>query len=206
VLSKPHPSQRLSARGRRPLRADVAHRRRPIRASTRSTTGAPRTRPDGLLHSRRGPAEASPGSALVGGAVNAGGLLLVRATAVGADTQLARITRLVTEAQAGKARAQRLADAVAGVFVPVVLAIASTVLGFWLGAGADPQAALTASVAVLVVACPCALGLATPTALMAATRHGTVGGRSRPTRWRGCRGRRRRRGGSLRWSAGTSGR
>ncbi|GHE74542.1 heavy metal translocating P-type ATPase [Streptomyces griseoaurantiacus] len=118
------------------------------------------------------PVEVSPGSALIGGAVNAGGLLLVEATAVGADTQLARITRLVTEAQAGKARAQRLADAVAGVFVPVVLAIAVTVLGFWLGAGADPQAALTACVAVLVVACPCALGLATPTALMAATGRG----------------------------------
>ncbi|MFD5653411.1 heavy metal translocating P-type ATPase [Streptomyces sp. NPDC127039] len=118
------------------------------------------------------PVEVSPGSALVGGAVNEGGLLLVTATAVGAGTQLARITRLVTEAQAGKARAQRLADAVAGVFVPVVLAIAVTVLGFWLGAGADPQAALTACVAVLVVACPCALGLATPTALMAATGRG----------------------------------
>ncbi|MFE4964336.1 heavy metal translocating P-type ATPase [Streptomyces sp. NPDC056660] len=118
------------------------------------------------------PVEVGPGSALVGGAVNAGGLLLVRATAVGADTRLARITRLVTEAQAGKARAQRLADAVAGVFVPVVLTIAVTVLGFWLGAGADPQAALTACVAVLVVACPCALGLATPTALMAATGRG----------------------------------
>jgi len=118
------------------------------------------------------PVEVSPGSALVGGAVNAGGLLLVRATAVGADTRLARITRLVTDAQAGKARAQRLADAVAGVFVPVVLTLAVTVLGFWLGAGADPQAALTACVAVLVVACPCALGLATPTALMAATGRG----------------------------------
>ncbi|WLW53439.1 heavy metal translocating P-type ATPase [Streptomyces sp. YU58] len=118
------------------------------------------------------PVETGPGAAVVGGAVNVGGLLLVRATAVGADTQLARITRLVTEAQAGKARAQRLADAVAGVFVPVVLALAVTVLGFWLGAGADPQAAITVCVAVLVVACPCALGLATPTALMAATGRG----------------------------------
>ncbi|MFF0223363.1 heavy metal translocating P-type ATPase [Streptomyces sp. NPDC004629] len=118
------------------------------------------------------PAEVGPGSAVIGGSVNAGGLLLVRATAVGADTQLARITRLVTEAQAGKARAQRLADKAAGVFVPVVLTLAVTVLGFWLGAGADPQAAVTASVAVLVVACPCALGLATPTALMAATGRG----------------------------------
>ncbi|MEU0194300.1 heavy metal translocating P-type ATPase [Streptomyces afghaniensis] len=118
------------------------------------------------------PVEVHPGSAVIGGAVNVGGLLLVRATAVGAETQLARITRLVTEAQAGKAKAQRLADAVAGVFVPVVLALAVTVLGFWLGAGADPQAAITACVAVLVVACPCALGLATPTALMAATGRG----------------------------------
>ncbi|MER5430591.1 heavy metal translocating P-type ATPase [Streptomyces sp. NPDC002588] len=118
------------------------------------------------------PVEVGPGSAVVGGAVNSGGLLLVRATAVGADTQLARITRLVTDAQAGKARAQRLADSVAGVFVPVVLALAVTTLGFWLGAGADPQAAVTACVAVLVVACPCALGLATPTALMAATGRG----------------------------------
>ncbi|MGW7817695.1 heavy metal translocating P-type ATPase [Streptomyces puniciscabiei] len=118
------------------------------------------------------PVEVGPGSAVVGGAVNAGGLLLVKATAVGADTQLARITRLVAEAQAGKARAQRLADTVAGVFVPVVLTLAVTCLGFWLGAGADPQAAVTACVAVLVVACPCALGLATPTALMAATGRG----------------------------------
>lgn len=118
------------------------------------------------------PVEVEAGSAVTGGSVNVGGLLLVRATAVGADTQLARITALVTEAQAGKARAQRLADTVAGVFVPVVLALAVTVLGFWLGAGADPQPAVTACVAVLVVACPCALGLATPTALMAATGRG----------------------------------
>ncbi|MFF5536439.1 heavy metal translocating P-type ATPase [Streptomyces cinerochromogenes] len=118
------------------------------------------------------PVEVRPGATVVGGAVNAGGLLAVRATAVGADTRLARITRLVTDAQAGKAKAQRLADSVAGVFVPVVLALAVTTLGFWLGAGADPQAAVTASVAVLVVACPCALGLATPTALMAATGRG----------------------------------
>ncbi|WP_329433063.1 heavy metal translocating P-type ATPase [Streptomyces anthocyanicus] len=118
------------------------------------------------------PAEVAPGTAVIAGSVNVGGLLAVRATAVGADTRLARITHLVTEAQAGKARAQRLADKVAGVFVPVVLTLAATVLGFWLGAGADPQAAITASVAVLVVACPCALGLATPTALMAATGRG----------------------------------
>ncbi|MEU6084791.1 heavy metal translocating P-type ATPase [Streptomyces sp. NPDC047108] len=118
------------------------------------------------------PVEVGPGSAVVGGSVNSGGLLEVRATAVGADTQLARITRLVEDAQNGKARVQRLADAVAAVFVPAVLAVSVTVLGFWLGAGADPQAAITASVAVLVVACPCALGLATPTALLAATGRG----------------------------------
>ncbi|MFF3686599.1 heavy metal translocating P-type ATPase [Streptomyces sp. NPDC002187] len=125
-----------------------------------------------LVTGESDPVEVGPGQAVTGAAVNAGGLITVRATAVGADTQLARITRLVTEAQAGKARAQRLADRVAGVFVPVVLALAVTVLGFWLGAGADPQAALTASVAILVVACPCALGLATPTALLAATGRG----------------------------------
>lgn len=118
------------------------------------------------------PVEVGPGSPVVGGAVNAGGLLLVRATAVGADTQLAAITRMVTEAQAVKARVQRLADTVAGVFVPAVLAVAVTVLGFWLGAGADTESAVTTAVAVLVVACPCALGLATPTALLAATGRG----------------------------------
>ncbi len=118
------------------------------------------------------PVEVGPGQDVVGAAVNESGLLVVRATAVGSDTQLARITRMVTEAQAGKARAQRVADAAAAVFVPVVLTLAVTVLGFWLGAGADPQAAVTASVAVLVVACPCALGLATPTALLAATGRG----------------------------------
>ncbi|MEU6389407.1 heavy metal translocating P-type ATPase [Streptomyces sp. NPDC046939] len=116
--------------------------------------------------------EAGPGDAVIGGTVNAGGLLLVRAASVGADTQLARIIELVSQAQAGKARAQRLADSVAGVFVPAILALAVTTLGFWLGAGAEPQAAVTACVAVLVVACPCALGLATPTAIMAATGRG----------------------------------
>ncbi|AQA09590.1 heavy metal translocating P-type ATPase [Streptomyces malaysiensis] len=118
------------------------------------------------------PVEVTPGTAVVGGAVNSGGLLVVRATAVGADTQLARITRLVTEAQAGKARIQRLADAVAGVFVPVIVAIAGTVLSFWLGAGAAGETAVTTAVAVLVVACPCALGLATPTAFLVASGRG----------------------------------
>ncbi|MFJ5136887.1 heavy metal translocating P-type ATPase [Streptomyces sp. NPDC088707] len=118
------------------------------------------------------PVEVEPGSEVVGGSVNVAGLLLVRATAVGADTRLARIGRLVEEAQAGKARAQRLADRVAGVFVPVVLALAAGTLGFWLGTGRDAQSAVTACVAVLVVACPCALGLATPAALTAATGRG----------------------------------
>ncbi|MEU1422487.1 heavy metal translocating P-type ATPase [Kitasatospora sp. NPDC005751] len=125
-----------------------------------------------LLTGESAPVEVGPGDAVAGATVNVGGALVVRATAVGADTQLARITALVADAQAGKARAQRLADAVAGVFVPCVLAVAVAVLGFWLGAGADPQAAVTAAVAVLVVACPCALGLATPTALLAATGRG----------------------------------
>ncbi|MFH9245348.1 heavy metal translocating P-type ATPase [Streptomyces lydicus] len=125
-----------------------------------------------LITGESRPVEAGPGSAVVGGAVNSGGLLEVRADAVGADTQLARITRLVEEAQTGKTHIQRLADTVAAVFVPAVLTVAVSVLGFWLGAGAEPQAALTAAVAVLVVACPCALGLATPTALLAATGRG----------------------------------
>ncbi|REK90854.1 cation-transporting P-type ATPase [Streptomyces inhibens] len=125
-----------------------------------------------LISGESRPVEVAPGSAAVGGAVNSGGLLEIRADAVGADTQLARITRLVEDAQTGKTTVQRLADAVAAVFVPAVLTVSVTVLGFWLGAGADPQAAVTAAVAVLVVACPCALGLATPTALLAATGRG----------------------------------
>ncbi|MFE9633539.1 heavy metal translocating P-type ATPase [Streptomyces sp. NPDC006463] len=125
-----------------------------------------------LLTGESDPVEVGPDRTVIGAAVNVGGLIVVRATAVGADTRLARITRMVTDAQAGKAAAQRLADRVAGVFVPVVLSLAVTVLGFWLGAGADPQPAVTAAVAVLVVACPCALGLATPTALLAATGRG----------------------------------
>ncbi|WP_327690059.1 cation-translocating P-type ATPase [Streptomyces tubercidicus] len=125
-----------------------------------------------LISGESRPVEVGPGAAAVGGAVNSGGLLEVRADAVGADTQLARITRLVEDAQTGKTKVQRLADAVAAVFVPAVLTISVCVLGFWLGAGAEPQAAVTAAVAVLVVACPCALGLATPTALLAATGRG----------------------------------
>ncbi|GAB2719962.1 heavy metal translocating P-type ATPase [Kitasatospora kifunensis] len=125
-----------------------------------------------LLTGESMPVEVSTGDRVTGGTLNIGGTLVVRATAVGADTQLARITALVTQAQVGKARAQRLADTVAGVFVPVVLGIAVCVIGFWLGTGAGAAQALTAGVAVLVVACPCALGLATPTALLAATGRG----------------------------------
>ncbi|MFF0430991.1 heavy metal translocating P-type ATPase [Streptomyces sp. NPDC004327] len=129
-----------------------------------------------LITGESEPVDVGPGAAVVGGSVNVGGLLLVRATAVGSATRLARIARLVADAQAGKARAQRLADRVAGVFVPVILALAVGTLGFRLGGasgtGGGAQAAITACVAVLVVACPCALGLATPTALMAATGRG----------------------------------
>ncbi|MFJ1708809.1 heavy metal translocating P-type ATPase [Kitasatospora sp. NPDC088346] len=125
-----------------------------------------------LLTGESMPVEVGPGDRVTGATLNVGGRLLVRATEVGRDTQLARITALVVDAQTGKARSQRLADTVAGVFVPCALAIAVCVLGFWLGAGAQPAAAVTAAVAVLVVACPCALGLATPTALLAATGRG----------------------------------
>ncbi len=118
------------------------------------------------------PVEVEPGDAVVGATVNAGGRLVVEATRVGADTALARIARLVTEAQAGKAQVQRLADRVSAVFVPVVIVVAAATLGFWLGAGAEAAEAFTAAVAVLIIACPCALGLATPTALMVGTGRG----------------------------------
>jgi Cu+-exporting ATPase len=118
------------------------------------------------------PQEVAAGDSVIGATVNTSGRLVVRAERVGADTQLAHISRLVSEAQAGKAPVQRLADRVAAVFVPVVLAIAVAVCGFWLGNGGDAAVALTAAVAVLVVACPCALGLATPTALLVGTGRG----------------------------------
>ncbi|RMB85391.1 cation-translocating P-type ATPase [Streptomyces shenzhenensis] len=118
------------------------------------------------------PVEAGVGDAVTGGTLNAGGRLVVRATRVGADTQLARMARLVEDAQNGKAAAQRLADRISGVFVPVVIALAVATLGFWLGNGAGPTAAFTAAVAVLIIACPCALGLATPTALLVGTGRG----------------------------------
>ncbi|GAA2643957.1 heavy metal translocating P-type ATPase [Dactylosporangium fulvum] len=118
------------------------------------------------------PVEVGPGSAVTGATVNAGGRLVVRATRVGKDTQLARMAELVEQAQAGKAAVQRLADRISGVFVPVVIALAVGTLGFWLGTGSGPTAAFTAAVAVLIIACPCALGLATPTALLVGTGRG----------------------------------
>jgi Cu+-exporting ATPase len=118
------------------------------------------------------PAEAGPGDPVTGATVNMSGRLVVRATRVGADTLLAQITRLVSQAQGTKASAQRLADRVAAVFVPCVIALATATLGFWLGTGLPAAAAWSAAVAVLVVACPCALGLATPTALLAAVGRG----------------------------------
>ncbi|WP_329018394.1 heavy metal translocating P-type ATPase [Micromonospora rifamycinica] len=118
------------------------------------------------------PVEVGPGDVVAGATVNAGGRLVVTATRVGADTQLVQMARLVEAAQTGKAAVQRLADRISGVFVPVVIALAAGTLGWWLGAGAGPTAAFTAAVAVLIIACPCALGLATPTALLVGTGRG----------------------------------
>jgi Cu+-exporting ATPase len=118
------------------------------------------------------PVEIAPGDDLVGGCVNTTGRLVVRATRVGSDTQLAQLATLVEEAQAGKAKAQRLADRISGIFVPLVILLSGATLGFWLGVGAGAEVAFTAAVAVLIIACPCALGLATPTALMVGTGRG----------------------------------
>ncbi|MFH8933509.1 heavy metal translocating P-type ATPase [Streptomyces griseosporeus] len=118
------------------------------------------------------PVDVTVGDAVTGATVNAGGRLVVEATRVGADTQLARMARLVEDAQNGKAQVQRLADRISAVFVPVVLLLAAATLGGWLGATGDAVAAFTAAVAVLIIACPCALGLATPTALMVGTGRG----------------------------------
>ncbi|MEV7613352.1 heavy metal translocating P-type ATPase [Streptomyces sp. NPDC089799] len=118
------------------------------------------------------PVEVAAGDAVTGATVNTSGRLVVRATRVGADTQLARMARLVEEAQSGKARVQRLADRISAVFVPVVLLIALGTWAGWLLATDDATAAFTAAVAVLIIACPCALGLATPTALMVGTGRG----------------------------------
>ena len=127
-----------------------------------------------LLTGESVPVEVGPGDPVAGATVNAGGRLVVTATRVGADTALARIAALVQDAQDGKASVQRLADRVSGIFVPVVIALAAATLGFWLAAAATdaPTVAFTAAVAVLIIACPCALGLATPTALMVGTGRG----------------------------------
>jgi Cu+-exporting ATPase len=118
------------------------------------------------------PEDTAPGDEVVGATINVSGRLVVRATRVGADTTLARIARLVAQAQTGKAPVQRLADRVSAVFVPVVMAISVATLAGWLLATGDPADAFTAAVAVLIIACPCALGLATPTALMVGTGRG----------------------------------
>ncbi|WP_052173041.1 cation-translocating P-type ATPase [Nocardia sp. BMG111209] len=125
-----------------------------------------------LLTGESMPVEVGPGDPVVGATVNVGGLLTVRATRIGADTQLAQMAKLVEQAQHGKAPVQRLADRVAGVFVPIVIALAVATLGFWLGTGVAPTVAFGAAVAVLIIACPCALGLATPTALLVGTGRG----------------------------------
>ncbi len=118
------------------------------------------------------PAEVAPGDEVTGGCVNAGGRLVIRATRVGAGTQLAQMARLVAAAQAGKAPVQRLADRISAVFVPVVFVVAAVTLAGWLLAGQGPAAAFTAAVAVLIIACPCAMGLATPTAILVGTGRG----------------------------------
>lgn len=118
------------------------------------------------------PVDVAPGDTVTGATVNAGGRLVVAASRVGSDTQLARMARLVEDAQNGKAEVQRLADRISGIFVPVVLLIAVATFGVWLAVSGDTAAAFTAAVAVLIIACPCALGLATPTALMVGTGRG----------------------------------
>ncbi|MCX4701285.1 cation-translocating P-type ATPase [Streptomyces sp. NBC_01373] len=118
------------------------------------------------------PVDVTVGDAVTGATVNAGGRLVVEATRIGSDTQLARMARLVEDAQNGKAEVQRLADRISGIFVPVVIFLAVATFGTWLGATGDTVAAFTAAIAVLIIACPCALGLATPTALMVGTGRG----------------------------------
>jgi Cu+-exporting ATPase len=125
-----------------------------------------------LLTGEPVPVEVGEGDAVTGGGVNANGRLVVRATRVGADTQLAQLARLVVAAQAGKPPVQRLADRISSVFVPVVIGIALVTLAAWLGTGHPAAAAFTAAVAVLIIACPCAMGLATPTAILTGTGRG----------------------------------
>jgi P-type Cu+ transporter len=118
------------------------------------------------------PVEVAPGDDVVGATVNVGGRIEVRARRVGAETQLAQIARLVSDAQNGKAEVQRLADRISAVFVPVVIGLSLLTLAAWLAVGASATSAFTAAVAVLIIACPCALGLATPTALLVGTGRG----------------------------------
>ncbi|MGI8418495.1 MAG: heavy metal translocating P-type ATPase [Nakamurella sp.] len=125
-----------------------------------------------LLTGESVPVEVTLGDPVTGATVNAGGRLIIQATRIGGDTQLAQMARLVTDAQNGKAPVQRLADRIAAIFVPVVIVIAIATLGFWLGTSGSVTAAFTAAVAVLIIACPCALGLATPTALLVGTGRG----------------------------------
>lgn len=125
-----------------------------------------------MLSGESVPVEVAIGDPVTGATVNVGGRLVIRATRVGSDTQLAQMARLVEEAQSGKAEVQRLADRVSGVFVPIVFAIAVATLGVWIGAGFPLSMGFTAAVAVLIIACPCALGLATPTALLVGTGRG----------------------------------
>ncbi|MBJ7470111.1 MAG: copper-translocating P-type ATPase [Solirubrobacteraceae bacterium] len=125
-----------------------------------------------LLTGEPVPVPKAPGDQVAGASVNSGGRLIVRATKIGADTALAQIAKLVTDAQTGKAPVQRLADRISSIFVPVVFGIAAVTLGFWLAAGEGATFAFTAAVSVLIIACPCALGLATPTALLVGTGRG----------------------------------
>ncbi|EGX59993.1 cation-transporting P-type ATPase [Streptomyces zinciresistens K42] len=125
-----------------------------------------------LLTGESVPVDVAVGDAVTGATVNAGGRLVVEAVRVGADTRLARMARLVEEAQSGKARVQRLADRISAVFVPVVLVLAAATFGAWSGLTGDTAAAFSSAVAVLIIACPCALGLATPTALLVGTGRG----------------------------------
>lgn len=125
-----------------------------------------------LLTGEPVPVDVGPGDEVTGATINTSGALVVRATRVGEQTRLAQIGRLVAAAQTGKAPVQRLADRISAVFVPVVLVLALVTLGAWLATGASTQAAFAAAVAVLIIACPCALGLATPTALLVGTGRG----------------------------------
>ena len=131
-----------------------------------ATWAAVTTTPSGVT-TKPVPVPVSEGDTVTGATVNGSGRLIVRAEEVGEGTRLAQITRLVHDAQTGKAPVQRLADQVSAVFVPIVLVLATLTLLTWLAFGGDPAQAFTAAIAVLIIACPCALGLATPVALLA---------------------------------------